>query len=248
MNSIALKDDWHYELNGERIGPINEDKIIDLIAENKLGETSLVWKKGMADWSQLEKTDLSNHLSHLPPPLPITTTQSKNDTSIKKIEELDLIRQECLSLATTKSLISAGASALPIPLLDIITDSVILFRVIPEINRKFGLDHGQINQYDAKTKEVITKTLIIAGGSKACMVGIKMTYRVLFTRMTKYAGRYLAREVANFIPIVDIAVGGVIGFATTKLILNSHINMCHKVAVAGIAGAESNALIDTSTA
>lgn len=245
MNSIALKDDWHYELNGQKVGPLSEDEIINLITKNKLSETSLVWKKGMADWTQLGKTDFLNHLSHIPPQLPIATTHLESDTSIRKIEELNLIRQECLSLATQRSLISAGASALPIPLLDIITDIVIIYRLIPEINRKFGLDHGQIDQYDAKTKEIITKSLIIAGGSKACMVGIKMTYRVLFTRMTKYAGRYLVREVANFIPMVDIAVGGIIGFTTTKLILDSHINMCHKVAVAG---AESNTVIDASVA
>lgn len=246
MDSITLvKNEWHYELDGQKNGPITEDEIINLITDNILSKSNLVWKKGMVEWSQLEKTALSSHLSHVPPPLPtIITTQPQKTVSINRIEELDAIRKECLSLATKRSVVSAGVSAVPfIPLIDVVTDIVIIYNAIPEINRKFGLAHDQINQYDEKTKAIITKQILIAGGSKLAMIGIKMTYRVLLARMTKYAGRYIVREVANFIPVVDIALGATIGFTTMKLILNSHVNMCHKVAVT-IAQTDSNAVID----
>jgi hypothetical protein len=71
QNTETLGDglDWHYELNGVRSGPVTEDEIGGLITANTLDRGSFVWRKGMTDWTTLEKTTFSDRFSNEPPPL-----------------------------------------------------------------------------------------------------------------------------------------------------------------------------------
>ena len=45
---------WHYELNGERRGPVDEDEVRELLAGGKLTRTSYVWNASCGDhWVRL---------------------------------------------------------------------------------------------------------------------------------------------------------------------------------------------------
>lgn len=69
-NGEVMSDvEWHYEANGVRSGPVSESAIRDLIATNKLGRSSYVWSKGMADWMTIETTPFSRQFADTPPPL-----------------------------------------------------------------------------------------------------------------------------------------------------------------------------------
>jgi len=73
-------DEWHYELNGSRKGPINKTEIIKLIKENLLNEENLIWKKDFHDWTKLKDTDFKIFFyKNLPPPL---TGNKVNNTFI----------------------------------------------------------------------------------------------------------------------------------------------------------------------
>lgn len=70
-NSVTENALWFYELNGERKGGITEAELIALIKNGTLRHGSSVWKKGFSDWTNLEETQLREHLDDTtPPPLP----------------------------------------------------------------------------------------------------------------------------------------------------------------------------------
>lgn len=61
--------EWHYECNGERLGPVTETKISQLIACGTLDRESLVWNESCTAWLKLADTNLATGLQR-PPPLP----------------------------------------------------------------------------------------------------------------------------------------------------------------------------------
>lgn len=61
--------EWHYELNGVRLGPVSHSEILSLISGGKLDRGSYVWKKGIPDWTTLNSTVFSSQFSDSPPPL-----------------------------------------------------------------------------------------------------------------------------------------------------------------------------------
>lgn len=63
---------WHYEQNGQRLGPVSNDDIRRLIHQRMIMAGTLVWKQGFTDWTPLRDTELVAHLetSTMPPALP----------------------------------------------------------------------------------------------------------------------------------------------------------------------------------
>lgn len=68
-SSALLGDQWHYEINGSRLGPVSEAQVRSLITETKLSRGSYVWKKGLADWTIIDATVFSSEFADTPPPL-----------------------------------------------------------------------------------------------------------------------------------------------------------------------------------
>lgn len=62
-------DEWHYEINGTRFGPVSAPQMRSLIASLQLNRNSFVWKKGMADWAAIAGTTFSSEFADTPPPL-----------------------------------------------------------------------------------------------------------------------------------------------------------------------------------
>ena len=68
-NTATTGNEWHYELNGVKLGPVSHSEILSLISSSKLARGSYVWKKGMPDWATLDSTVFSSQFSDSPPPL-----------------------------------------------------------------------------------------------------------------------------------------------------------------------------------
>jgi TM2 domain-containing membrane protein YozV len=66
---------WYYEQNGNRIGPVDEATMRQLIADRTISIDTLVWTNGMANWSPLQQTQLAAGLP-VPPPMSQTATIS----------------------------------------------------------------------------------------------------------------------------------------------------------------------------
>ncbi|EMR3909634.1 DUF4339 domain-containing protein, partial [Pseudomonas aeruginosa] len=60
--NTTIETSWFYEEKGERKGGFDQQQIIALIRSGKLTYGSMVWKKGMPGWAQIEQTELRQHL------------------------------------------------------------------------------------------------------------------------------------------------------------------------------------------
>lgn len=45
--------DWFYESDGKQIGPVSQDRLMDLYTSGQIIDTDLVWNESMADWAPL---------------------------------------------------------------------------------------------------------------------------------------------------------------------------------------------------
>ena len=71
MNKAQSNDNvWYYEVNGVRKGEISEANIAKLIETNILSNDSLVWKKGLSNWIEVQETELNIYIDDsIPPPI-----------------------------------------------------------------------------------------------------------------------------------------------------------------------------------
>ena len=144
----------------------------------------------------------------------------------KDIHELNAIRTECLAMVRKRALFSAAVSAMPALGVDIASDVGILLKLIPAINRRFGLAPDQVAGYSPAVKRVIFQVIKRAG---LAMVGAEITRTVLIQALEKVAGRAIARQVLKFVPVFGWGANAVIGFCAMKYIGYSHIKDCYAV-------------------
>ncbi|MEI7832475.1 MAG: hypothetical protein WCJ56_04685 [bacterium] len=145
---------------------------------------------------------------------------------IKSIEELENIKKHCKHMTTRRSLISATAAAVPIPLLDIGTDFSILMEMIPAINRKFGLTTEQIEELDTETKRVLFVTIKDLG---AKLAGRVLTKELIIEILKKVGIRISVKTTAKYIPLVGAGVAAIVSYGAMKWIGNHHIEDCYQV-------------------
>lgn len=66
--------DWYYVEGRDRVGPVDQEKILSMIQDNTLNGESFLWRKGFDDWKKLneipELMDLLNQESHDQPEAP----------------------------------------------------------------------------------------------------------------------------------------------------------------------------------
>jgi uncharacterized protein (DUF697 family) len=141
--------------------------------------------------------------------------------------DLDAIREECLSLMKTRAYISAGVSAIPVPLIDIAVDAGMLTQLLPEISIKFGLESEKLAAInfqtgDVRWRELGSRSLAFAG-LVAARGATRMSIRGLGTRL-------ISRQVIKFIPLGGPIIAATMGYFVFKKITVNHINECYALA------------------
>lgn len=59
-----MADSWYYVQAGDRKGPVEEQKIVELITNSTLGSEDYVWRKGLDNWIKIhEASEFSNLLN-----------------------------------------------------------------------------------------------------------------------------------------------------------------------------------------
>jgi hypothetical protein len=77
---------WYYTVNNQPVGPIDEEKLRQLLASHTINANTLVWKEGMAEWKPLPQTELSKLLSGMPV-APAAAAIIPNPESLLKTQE-----------------------------------------------------------------------------------------------------------------------------------------------------------------
>jgi hypothetical protein len=143
------------------------------------------------------------------------------------MDELNAVKAECLRMSRKKAFLSAAASVVPVPFTGIVTDVVLLQRIIPEISKRFGLSKEQIDQYNPKLAILIYDIAKRLGSN---MIGKYLT-RALIIRVFKKMGiRLTVKQTAKYVPVIGQMVSAGISFIAMRSIIHSHINKCYEVA------------------
>ncbi len=60
---------WYYVRNGERLGPVQNNELSELIQTQELKPTDFIWTKGFKDWMKIAQVDEFKHLLEVAKPL-----------------------------------------------------------------------------------------------------------------------------------------------------------------------------------
>lgn len=141
--------------------------------------------------------------------------------------ELNAIRKECYSMVTKRSSLAGATSAIPVPALDVGADVGILLDLINSINHKFGLTPEQIEKLNPKVKQTAYIAISNYGGQ---LIGKAVTKQATMQILRKIGVRVATKNITKYIPFVGTAISVAIGFTAMKLVGNSHVDDCYKIA------------------
>lgn len=136
------------------------------------------------------------------------------------------VTRYCRRLVNRRAMMAAGVSMVPLPGLDWMTDVGVLLKVIPDINRAFGLSPEQIERLAPDRQLVVYKAVSAAG---SLLVG-KLLTRDLVLRVLKTVGvRLTTQQAAKYVPIAGQAVSALLTFSALKYVCEQHIRQCAEV-------------------
>lgn len=142
-------------------------------------------------------------------------------------DAIDAIARRCRRRVTQRAMLAAGVAMVPVPGLDWLTDVGVLVKLLPEINRAFGLSTEQIERLAPERRLVVYKAISSAGG---LLVG-KLVTRELVIHALKVVGvRLTTQQAAKFVPVAGQAVSAMLTYGALKYVCEQHIRQCQAVA------------------
>ena len=140
--------------------------------------------------------------------------------------EVAAVVRQCRRIVNRRALVAAGVAVVPIPGIDWLTDVAVLLKLIPEINRSFGLTPEQVERLSPDRRLVVYKAISAGGGM---LVG-RLVTRDLVIRMLKLIGvRLTTQQAAKYVPIAGQAVSALLTFSSLKFVCEQHIQQCASV-------------------
>lgn len=128
-----------------------------------------------------------------------------------------------------RALVAAAASAVPVPGLDWAVDAALLSKLIPDINREFGLTPQQLDQLTPNKREQVQKATTLVG---SVLVG-KLITKELVIRMAQTVGvRMTAKQATKYVPLAGQALSAVMGYTALRYLGEEHLKDCVRVAQA----------------
>jgi uncharacterized protein (DUF697 family) len=137
--------------------------------------------------------------------------------------EIDAVVKQCRRLVTKRAVLAAGVSIVPIPGVDWITDVAVLMKLIPEINRAFGLTPDQIERLAPDRRVVVYKAISAGSGM---LVGRLVTREVIMKLLRLVGVRLTTQQAAKYVPIAGQAVSAALTFSSLKFVCEQHIQQC----------------------
>lgn len=58
---------WHYADNGQQVGPVSDEQLLQLFQSGKINADTLVWHEGLADWTPYHQATAHLNLGPQPP-------------------------------------------------------------------------------------------------------------------------------------------------------------------------------------
>jgi uncharacterized protein (DUF697 family) len=130
-------------------------------------------------------------------------------------------------LLNKRAMVAAAASAVPLPGLDWAVDAALLSKLIPEINREFGLTPSQLDQLDPKKRDQVQKAVTLVG---SVLIGKFISRDLVLKAATKIGVRLSTKQLARYVPFAGQIVAATVGYAAIRYFGEEHMKDCIRVA------------------
>ena len=130
-------------------------------------------------------------------------------------------------LLNKRAIVAAAASAVPLPGLDWAVDAAMLSKLIPEINREFGLTPAQLDKLDPKKRDQVQKAVAMVG---SVLIGKFISKDLLIKATTKMGVRLTTKQLAKYVPFAGQIVSAAVGYAAIRYFGEEHMKDCIRVA------------------
>ena len=147
--------------------------------------------------------------------------------------ELDEAVKRAKSIVTRRAALASAASLIPLPGVDIAVDIAAVMRLIPAINREFGLTPNQIEKLSPGRQLLVYKATVAIGGM---LIGKLVTKEIAIEVLKTVGVRMTTKQVSKYVPVVGQALSVSLGFAAMKYVGHQHIKDCRRVVEFTIAG------------
>lgn len=130
-------------------------------------------------------------------------------------------------LLNKRAVLAAAVSTVPVPGLDWAVDAAMLSRLIPEINKEFGLTPQQLDRLEPNKREQVQKAVTMVG---SVLIGKLISRDLVFKAATKIGVRLTSRQLAKFVPFAGQIVSAAVGYAAIRYLGEEHMKDCVRVA------------------
>ena len=126
-----------------------------------------------------------------------------------------------------RALLAGAVSAVPIPGLDWAVDAAMLSKLIPEINKEFGLTPQQLDSLNPKKREQVQKAVATVG---SVLIGKLISRDLVIAAATKIGLRLTTKQLAKYVPFAGQIVAATVGYAAIRYLGEEHMKDCIRVA------------------
>ena len=137
--------------------------------------------------------------------------------------QIEAVAKECRRMVSSRALLAAGVAVVPIPGIDWATNVGVLLKVLPDINRKFGLSAEQVERLAPDRRLVVFKA-ITAGGS--LLVGRIVTRELVMAVLRMVGVRLSAQQAVKYVPIAGQGLSAVLTYGALRYVCEQHIKQC----------------------
>ena len=130
-------------------------------------------------------------------------------------------------LLNKRAMVAAAASAVPVPGLDWMVDAAMLSKLIPEINKEFGLTPQQLDRLEPQKRDQVQKAVTMVG---SVLIGKFISRDLVIKAATKIGVRLTTKQVAKYVPLAGQIVSAAVGYAAIRYFGEEHMKDCIRVA------------------
>lgn len=153
--------------------------------------------------------------------MPTALNMAANDTAMQ-----DAVKRS-RKMLHKRALLAGAVSAVPVPGLDWAVDAAMLSKLIPEINREFGLTPEQLDSLNPKKREQVQKAVTLVG---SVLIGKLISKDLVIKAATTIGVRLTTKQLAKYVPFAGQIVAATVGYAAIRYLGEEHMKDCIRVA------------------
>jgi len=138
-------------------------------------------------------------------------------------QQIEAVARECRRMVSRRALFAAGVAVVPIPGVDWATNVGVLLKVLPDINRAFGLSAEQIKRLSPDRRLVVFKAITAGGG---LLIGRVITQGLVIKMLSMVGMRLSAQQAVKFVPIAGQGLSAVLTYGALRYVCEQHIRQC----------------------